>query len=189
MMKAERILPIRDAYRIRRTTQGSQRGAALAVSLVFLLLLTLLGVTAVTRGTLQEKMSGNLRDQTMAFEASETVLRDGEAYLAALGAPPPIAKSLGDPTLTGVWAVGGPGDFTDTSHDIGWWNTNGITYAGTVDKVVVQPSYLIEERKFVPDDLLVGTTTGTYLYRVTGHGAGATPNARGVVQSVYGRRF
>ena len=105
------------------------------------------------------------------------------------GGPPPTAKTLGDPTATGVWAFGGPGDFTDTSHDITWWNTNGINYTSTVDKVAVQPRYLIEERQFVRDDLLFATTTGTYLYRVTGHGAGATPNARGVVQSVYGRRF
>ncbi len=190
MMKTERILLTCKPGCVRLSTQGAQRGAALAVGLVFLLLLTLLGVTSVTRSTLQEKMSGNLRDLTMAFEASETSLRDGEAYLSALTGPPPNDKSLSDPMAGGVWAFNGAGDFTDSSHDIGWWNTNGISYASTVDKVAVQPRYMIEERKYIrSNEILFATTSGTYVYRVTAHGVGATPNARSVVQSTYGRLF
>ena len=56
----------------------SQRGAALIVSLIMLLVLTILGVNSMKTAILEEKMSGNLRDFNLAFQASESVLRYGE---------------------------------------------------------------------------------------------------------------
>ncbi len=58
------------------------RGAVLFVALVILLLLTLLGVTAMQVTLLQERMSGNYRAQQQAFERSESRMvegRDGSA--------------------------------------------------------------------------------------------------------------
>lgn len=57
-----------------------QRGSALIVSLVMLLLMTLVGVASMQGTILQEKMSGNLRDRELAFDASETALRAGENW-------------------------------------------------------------------------------------------------------------
>ncbi|MCX7079150.1 MAG: PilX N-terminal domain-containing pilus assembly protein, partial [Pseudomonas sp.] len=42
----------------RRMTAKSERGMALLVSLVFLLLLTLIGISSMQNATLQEKMAG-----------------------------------------------------------------------------------------------------------------------------------
>jgi hypothetical protein len=52
-------------------SRSSQRGAVLFVALIMLLLLTLLGVTAMQVTTLQERMAGNLRLQQQAFENTE----------------------------------------------------------------------------------------------------------------------
>jgi type IV pilus assembly protein PilX len=60
---------------------SAQRGSALIVSLVFLLLLTILGVTAMRSSVLQERMAGNTRDTNLAFQAAETALRAGENIL------------------------------------------------------------------------------------------------------------
>ena len=56
-----------------------QSGAVLAISLIILLLLTIIGLTATQVTGLEEKMAGNLRDRNLAFQAAETALRAGEA--------------------------------------------------------------------------------------------------------------
>lgn len=55
-----------------------QRGAVLIVSLIFLLILSLIGVSSMQGTSMQELMSGNLRDQYIAFNAAEAALLEGE---------------------------------------------------------------------------------------------------------------
>ncbi len=50
----------------------NQRGMALIMALVILLILTILGVTAMTTSSLEEKMSGNIQEQNRAFQAAES---------------------------------------------------------------------------------------------------------------------
>lgn len=65
-----------------RSFPAGQRGVALAVVLILLLVMTLLGLAAM-RGTLmEERMSGNLTDRSLAFQAAEAALREGEAIAA-----------------------------------------------------------------------------------------------------------
>lgn len=52
-----------------------QRGAALLTGLIFLVVLTLIGVAAARMASLEERMSGNMRDRSQAFQAAETGLR------------------------------------------------------------------------------------------------------------------
>ncbi|UYB53885.1 PilX N-terminal domain-containing pilus assembly protein [Xanthomonas sp. AM6] len=60
-----------------------QAGVSLIVVLMLLLVMTLLGL-AVVRGTLmQERMSGNLLDRSVNFQAAESALRQGEALALA----------------------------------------------------------------------------------------------------------
>jgi hypothetical protein len=63
---------------MRRNPRGA-RGAVLFVGLIFLLLLTLLGVTAMQVTVLQERMAGNFRIQHQAFEQAEGQVADGQA--------------------------------------------------------------------------------------------------------------
>jgi type IV pilus assembly protein PilX len=55
-----------------------QRGAALIVSLVFLLILTIISVASLQTATMQERMAGNMKDTTIAFQAAEAALRNAE---------------------------------------------------------------------------------------------------------------
>jgi Tfp pilus assembly protein PilX len=52
-----------------------QRGAVLFISLIMLLLLTLIGITAMQVTLLQERMAGGFRIQHQAFEATEGLLK------------------------------------------------------------------------------------------------------------------
>lgn len=65
-----------------RNSTGGQRGFALIVSMIILLVMTVLVVNAVRHTSLNEKMSGNYMDRTRAFQAAEQGLRQGEAALA-----------------------------------------------------------------------------------------------------------
>jgi type IV pilus assembly protein PilX len=58
-----------------------QRGAILIVSMLMLLVMTLIGVTAVSTTTLEEKMAGNARQRQLAFQAADSALREAEAWL------------------------------------------------------------------------------------------------------------
>ena len=49
-----------------------QHGMALIMALVILLILTILGVTAMTTSSLEEKMSGNIQEQNKAFHVAES---------------------------------------------------------------------------------------------------------------------
>lgn len=51
-----------------------QRGTALIMSMVILMILTILGITAMGTASLEEKMSGNTQEATRAFQAAESGL-------------------------------------------------------------------------------------------------------------------
>ena len=59
----------------------SQSGAALVVSLLILLVMTVIGISSMQTTNLQEKMASNTREREQAFEAAESALRNAEAFL------------------------------------------------------------------------------------------------------------
>ncbi len=63
------------------TNRARQSGAALVIALIFLLLMTMLSTSTMRSATMQERMSGNLRDYNVGFQAAEAALRDAENYL------------------------------------------------------------------------------------------------------------
>ncbi|MDQ2068807.1 pilus assembly PilX family protein [Natronospira bacteriovora] len=73
--------------RPRLTAPRQQRGAALLFSLIILLLLTVIGVTALQTTTLQERMAGAQRDRYIAFQVAEATVREVERFLDQLVLP------------------------------------------------------------------------------------------------------
>ena len=62
------------------------QGFVLMTSLMFILVLTMLGLAAMQGSTLQERMAGNQRDRSIALQAAELALRDAERDLGSLKA-------------------------------------------------------------------------------------------------------
>ena len=94
------------------TTQSlyRQQGAVLIVALIFLVILTMLGVTAMTGTTMELRMAGNTRDLSIAMQAAEATLRDAEndiqsnTYVgkdAFRRTPPPVAADFGAAGVAG----------------------------------------------------------------------------------------
>ncbi len=74
-----------------------QHGAVLIVALLFLVILTLLGLTAMSGTMMEERMSGNSRDMNVALQAAEAALRDARRDINRLpisGEPREIHRAL-----------------------------------------------------------------------------------------------
>ena len=73
-----------------------QAGIALPIVLIFLVVMLLLGATAIRNVTLGEKMAGNQRNQQLAFQAAENALRYCENAVQGsvpTGGPAPIKQT------------------------------------------------------------------------------------------------
>jgi Tfp pilus assembly protein PilX len=80
-------------------SRSTQDGMALIVSLVFLLLMTLIGISSMQNATLQEKMAGSVKFRNESFQAAEAALRIGESAVSESGYT--LAKCAGAPTEMG----------------------------------------------------------------------------------------
>lgn len=61
-----------------------QNGFSLLVVLVFLIILALLGFSAVQNTLIQEKIIGNNNEKNISFLAAEAALREAEIYLGTV---------------------------------------------------------------------------------------------------------
>jgi len=68
-----------------RAHPGRQRGVALLVVLILLLVMTLLGLASLRGSLMEERMSAGLYDRSIGFQATEAALREAEALVAAGG--------------------------------------------------------------------------------------------------------
>ncbi|PHR11226.1 MAG: hypothetical protein COA41_20330 [Sphingopyxis sp.] len=110
-------------YRSQAPRGRDERGAALILSLVFLLILTALAVSNMREAALESRTTGNLVNQKGCFNASEAGLRDGEYRVSGKlsentpgNYPPiPVARygnifSLAPPNATLTCPAGLPAD-------------------------------------------------------------------------------
>ena len=191
------------------TDEARENGAALFVSLVFLLILTVIGLAGMQSTALQEKMASHMRERNLAFQAAESALRAGEAYLAA-NVPTIVCDVAND----GIYDNSSPNSATDcpaskgwpssaqSTHPYGpeseefWKNNTDVKTLGLgenshqYDKLADKPKYIIEA---VPAGAVgagvsleagIPIPSGPKLYKITAHGVGTDSNAAVVTQSV-----
>ena len=65
-------------------TAQAQQGAVLAVSLIILLVLTILGITAMRSVSMEEKMASNAMSRNTAFSASESATISARGSMATV---------------------------------------------------------------------------------------------------------
>lgn len=160
--------------------QQLQRGSALIISLVMLLLMTVIGVTAVQTTTMQERMAGNTRDRQLAFQAAEAALREAEDYLSdGTVVPGPFNNS------NGLFQPEGEGE-ERRWRTVNWDGGDVVTVNYPDEQVSRPPAYIIEQ-------LAVASRTGSSLaadevgtqrsYRITAMGWGGSEEAVVVLQT------
>lgn len=169
-----------------------QRGAALVVGLIFLAMLSLMGVAAYMVANQEERMSGNTRDRIRAFEAAEASLRDCEALLGGFGTLPNFNGSNG---MHPAPAFGDPQVFETVN-----WLTGSVRVipqvagAPAIPDVAIQPRCIIErvgeiERRdrtgarSMPQEVIIET-----IYRITAMGYGTNPTTTSNLQTMFRRQ-
>ena len=127
----------------------AERGAALIISLVFMLILTIIGAASMQSATLQERMAGNARNLEQAFQAAEAALREAEIELAKVSVGPfngggGLYLSCADPADTRISCK----EPAWNDHSSKGWN---VLASNTVTGVSQQPEFIIEEMSSVAD--------------------------------------
>ena len=75
-----------------------QRGVALIVALVLLIVITLMGLAAMRGTIMQQKMTSNLYDREVAFQNAEAALRAAAALIPT--SPGLVARNCQSPSVT-----------------------------------------------------------------------------------------
>ncbi len=170
--------------------RGQQRGAVMIVSLIMLVVITLLAVSAVQTSNLEVLMATNTQARASALANAENSLVDGELWIITNYPGTPLfdwSADAGAVDEDGMYTVG---DIASTVDNIAWT----VVPAPGDDAVGYQLSpngnqYTLEYLgpfTTLGSSLTVGVPASNkrYLYRVTGRGAFGSGGTR-FVQSVF----
>lgn len=166
-----------------------QRGVTLLMALIFLMVLTLLGVTAAQMMGQEERMAGNARNRDIAFQAAEAALNAAEKNVATFPAVFPAATietpgsggeytfSLCLPNNQAFWNGASAKDckgVAKTGFD--WYAADATQTITGVPNVSEQPKYIVEK---------MSDSGGAKQYRVTARGVGGEANAVVILQAIF----
>ncbi len=198
-----------------RHARRHQQGAVLVLALMFLIILTLFGLAAMTGTTLEEKMAGNSRDYSTALQAAEAAMRDAEADLkgtgvtvgravtassfpiALIGSATPSGCASTGGTATGLCIIANETTQLYNTSSVAW--TTGSTssarygqFTGAIGLTGVsnQPRYVMELMQFADGrnkDRVTGASGSTdyYYIRITARAWGANNQTQVTLQEVF----
>jgi len=138
--------------RSRRPRARAQRGVALVVSLILLVVALLIGLASARGALLQERMSSNMYDRSLAFQRAEASLRAAEsavtsdwkiAGLSGVDCSPTVALCPNVPTST----------FTATNAN---WVSVGSAYDVNDGKTPSTPQYTVQLMGTGPSESSLG---------------------------------
>ncbi|EJM91112.1 MULTISPECIES: pilus assembly PilX family protein [unclassified Pseudomonas] len=152
-------------------TPHAQRGMALLVSLVFLLLLTLIGISSMQNATLQEKMASSVTLRNQSFQIAEAALRIGESAVQLDTYTLPVCS--GNQCL--------PPAESSTLTAAGLNSSSGVTWIAAANGF-----YGVQNIGTTLNAVNVPSNTSATLYRVTAV-AIVGNNVRSVVESIYAK--
>jgi len=189
--------------------QKSQSGFVLMLTLVFLIVLTILGLAASGTTAIETLMARNFRDRDTAFAAAELGLRDAELRISGYYANPATPINVygfpdkgADPACkTGGLCVDSKnrGDYPGTmptppedqdffasdslAQEMGDW-TASANKTQDISGLAAQPRHMIEQvcRKR-PGDSVSGNCQ--YIYRITVQAQGKLASSRVTLQETY----
>ena len=153
----------------------SQSGSTLIVSLVILVLLMLLGITAMNASDTQNKLAANLQFEDAAMNNAETAMNVGEIWLkTALN-----FKNSGFTTYSTnspeIYPIGGLTGLTSPANDpltMTWSNSNSVEPSANQRYIIEKMS---DNSRLVGSNQSMGGRTSTgcnqvNTYRVTARG-------------------
>lgn len=120
---------------------GHQRGVALVIAMVLLIVIALVGLAAMRGTIMQQKMSANLYDRQIAFQNAEAALRTAASMIP--NNPALIARNCQSPSVTCMANPFADGALPSGSiHTVSTGTGAGKYTAGT--NAVGQPQFVVE---------------------------------------------
>lgn len=188
------------------TYMDKQTGASLIVSLIMLLLLTIIGLSAMQGTVMQEKMVGNMRDTHTSFHAAEIALDYSELWIQDQREKMPFYGFPCNPGPCEVFDadVTASNLLSTNAADVQAWMNSATEYgnealdggrpreATDIAGVARQPEMLIEYFDFKEDSYETCTTNscpGDYKFRHTIQAVGSNINSETIIQTVFVKRF
>ena len=191
------------------TNYSRQQGAALLMAMLFLVILTLIGITSMIGSALEERMARNSRETNIAFQAAEAALRDAEADLQNTGAAPRataitfIEFTMGAGNCSGAGATvglcqpatavpqvwdGTPSHLEDTTISVRYGTyTNATLFPistqnteGIAGTTTLPSGGVSKQPRYLIEYL--GFQSPWYIYRITSVGYGPTPTTKVILQ-------
>ncbi len=176
---------------IHELQRKQQKGAVLVISLIFLLVLTVVGVAAMQNTSLEEKMAGNVKDRNLAFQNAESAVREAEAFIDTV-----ITLAVFD----GSDGLYGEGDAEPDFLSSTMWASSGSNVQSSADYgAYAAPRYFIKQFQTVAgvegslnlsgygDNKGGGDVT---IFNITARGTGGgADSAEVILRSYYGRVF
>ena len=179
----------------------SESGAVLILSLLLLMVLTLLGVAALTNSRIELQLAANDRAHKQALAAADVALAIGETVIEAWADPADLdedAKADDGRYGIGEQPAWGHLQWDAASEAV---PSNDLP-AGLPDVLhspqTLLPRYTIERLPAVPDSYVTGVQyhgpRETAYFRISARGVGPTgvlgaQPSRVILQSIYARRF
>lgn len=172
---------------------AAQRGSALITGLVFLVVLTLLGLSASSGSIQRELIARNIRDQNLALQAAEAALQSAESWIRLNTTTSLVPLSVSPDGSAGILVYGACVTACETGS-ASWWGTNGTVLGSGANQtkafpgVAAAPTYLIEYLDPPRSSLMFNSQQARPLYyRITARGTGLSPNTVRMVRSIYRR--
>ncbi|WP_266167875.1 pilus assembly PilX family protein [Dyella subtropica] len=201
MFRGKRIVPF--------PSMRDERGVVLVVALIFLVLLTVLAISASGRSLLQERMAGNVRDAQLARMSAESALRGAEWRLWKYSADAGLHMQCGMGVLADCF-VHDPAQPNDQviafRTSAGWLAEAGTEYKGSdgsldFTRAEDATAVLAHNPRYLIEDLGEGRPSGegaqeeydpavprNHIYRITARATGANANTLSVLESTFSAR-
>jgi type IV pilus assembly protein PilX len=169
---------------------SDQAGMALIVSLMILMTLTVLGLTAMQSSQTEVSMAGNQRELGITFSAAEAGLGSGQAYIDNS-----ISKTIYSDPSQGLYDLL---DLDPDYRDYATWDDSQTAAIG-LPYVVEQPKFIIKYLGDRSQNEVAAVNVGGYgssqpgitvsNFRVTARAVGQTGRASRQIQVYYGKEF
>ena len=169
-------------------TLNKESGAVLVTGLIFMVVLTIIVISAMRSATLEERMAANARNRLLALQAAEAVGRDAGDLIMQSTAEPFLnyrAAAFTAAGTNGYYNEPVPGDPPRWETAATWTNARHFANSTILAGVSSPPDYFIE-RMGVPGGGVL-TKPGVcpkVLFRVTSRGFGQDSSTV-VVQTMY----
>lgn len=121
-------------------TGTHQSGVSLVIVLVLLVAMSLLGIAILRSTAMQERMSANLRDRSLAFQAAEAAIRFAQNEVLAGGAWDITVPTAANCTNLSICP---PNTAVGDDSSI-WRNVPAASFNATAAGLAASPQYWIE---------------------------------------------